>query len=104
MNGNKGNPGVEFFRKPYQVIGAGEQSLNQHPEQADENGQLDDERPQAAHRADAGLPVEPHGLLRGPRPVAAVALLNLPHFGLQRRHGPHLADLLESKGKSNQPD
>jgi hypothetical protein len=30
--------------------------------------------------------------------------LNLPHLGLQGSHSSHLADLLESKGQSNQPD
>jgi hypothetical protein len=78
MNRDKSNPGVEFFRKPYQVVGVGEQGLNQHSEQPDENGQLDHEGAQTSDGADASLAVDSHGLLRRPSAVAAVAFLNLP--------------------------
>ena len=72
--------------KIHQVFRVVEQRLYQHPEQADENRHLHDERAQAADRVHAALAVQAHGFLRHALPVAGVAFLDFPNFGLQPGH------------------
>ncbi len=98
------DPGVQLFRQPDQVVGAGEHDLDQHPEQADQDGHLDDHWAQAAEGAHPGLPVQAHGLLGNSGPVPGVPVLNLLQLGLQRTHGPHLLQLLQCQRQRGHPD
>ena len=82
----------------------GEHGLNQHPEQPNQDGHLDDQWPETADGVDPGLPVQAHGFLRRTGPVAAVPRLNLPHLGLQGAHYPHLPDLFQGKRHRDCPD
>ncbi len=103
MNRHEGYPGIQLFRESGQILRLGEEGLNQHPEEAYQDGQLNYQWPQATHRADAGFPVQAHGFLGDPGPVAAVPLLDFPHPGLKGAHPPHLVNLLQREGKGNQP-
>ena len=86
------------------MVGAGVQCLDQHPEQAEQDGHLDYQRAKAAHWVHPGLPVHPHGFLGDPLAVAGVSLLNFPHSRLEIRHRLHLAQLLDGEGQRYQPD
>ena len=78
--------------------------LDQDPEQPEQDGHLDDQRAQAAHRVDTRLPVELHRLRGHPLTVPAEALLNLAHLWLQVRHGLHLLQLLDGQWEGDQAD
>ncbi len=93
MNRHESKPRVQLVRKVHQVFRIVEQRQNQHSEQADEYGHLHDQRPQAADGVDSALPIQRHGFLGDALPVAGVALLYLPHPGLQARHRAHLPQL-----------
>ena len=77
--------------------------LYQHPEETEQYGHLDNQRPETTHRVDTGLPVQPHRLLGHPLTVPAVALLDFPHPRLQVRHGLHLPQLLDGQRQRHQP-
>ena len=87
----------------HQVLRFGEKGLNQDAEKANQDGQLDHQRPQAAHRTHSRLPVEAHCFLGNAGPVAAVTLLDFPHPGLQVAHPPHLANLFQGQRQGYQP-
>jgi hypothetical protein len=103
VNRYEGYPGVELVGQAHQVVRVGVEGLDEDSEEADEDGELDYEGSQASQGGDPGLPVHLHGLLRDTGSVAAVTLLNLPHFGLEQGHGPHLADLLQGQGQGYHP-
>ena len=104
VDGEHGNPGVEFLRQRHQVVRPRVECLNQNPEQAEEDGHLDDQRPDTAHRTYPRLTVHAHCFLRNSGPVAPVAFLDLSHPGLEVHHGPHLAQLLDGERQRQQPD
>ena len=54
--------------------------------------------PKTAEGVNTGLFVHGHGGPGPPLGVLGVLLLELAHAGLQGRHGPHLADLLDGEG------
>ena len=87
----------------YQVFRLGKEGLDEDPEQADKDWQLHHQGAEAADGADAGLPVELHGFLGYPCPVAAVPVLNFLHARLQFAHAAHLANLLQGQGQGYQP-
>ena len=93
MNGHERNPRVQLARQINQVFRVVEQRLYQHAEQPDQYGHLYDQRPQTTDGAHPGFPIQPHGLLGNPRPIAGVTLLYLPNPRLQPRHRPHLPQL-----------
>ena len=97
VNRDESYPGIQLPGKFYQMLRVVEQGISQDPEQTDQNGHLNNQRPQAAHRAYPRLPVEAHSFLRDAGPVAAVPLLDFPHPGLQFAHPPHLANLLQGQ-------
>ena len=104
MNRDKIYPGIQLLGKPNQVLGFGEQGLYENAEQANEDWELDNQGPQATHRAYTGLPVEFHGFLGNAGAVAAVTLLDFPHPWLEFAHPAHLPNLLEGQGQRHQPD
>lgn len=77
------------------MVGPRIDRLDQDPEQPEQDGHLYDQRADAPHRAHPRFAVEPHRLLRNPLPVAAKAVLDFSHAGLQVHHGPHLPQLLD---------
>ena len=100
---HEGDPRVQLVRKIHQVFRVVEQRLYQHPEQPDENRHLHDERPQAAYRVHAALPVQPHRFLRYALPVPGVPFLYLAHLGLQPGHRPHLPQLAHRQRYRHHP-
>ena len=93
MNRHEGKPRVQLVGKVHQVFRVVEQGQNEHPEEADEDGHLHDERAEAADGVDPALPVQGHGLLGDALAVAGVAFLYLAHLGLEAGHRAHLAQL-----------
>lgn len=93
MDRHEGDPWIQFIRKVDQVLRVVEQRQDENPEQANEDGHLNDQRPQATDRVDSALAVEPHGFLRDSLTVAFVPLLNFANPWLHRRHGSHLPQL-----------
>ena len=96
--------GIDLLRQSHQLVRRAKQGLNQHPEQAEQDGHLHNHGPQAADRAYSGILVDPHGLLGHPGPVVLIALLRGLHFGLKSAHGPHLPDLFDGEGHRHEPD
>ena len=99
MHRDETDPGVKLVGEANQVVGAGEESLNEDPEKAEQDGHLYHHGTQAPNRANSRFPVQSHRLLGHPGPVSPVALLNLPHSGLQQGHGPHLVELFQGEGQ-----
>ena len=97
MDRHEVDPRVQLVGKVDQVFRVVEQSEDQHPEQADKDGHLDDQWAQAANGVDAALAVKPHGLLGDPLAVALVALLDFPDSRLHGSHRPHLPQLLDGQ-------
>ena len=93
MNWHEGNPRIQLVGQVDQVLRVVEQGLNQHPEKADENRHLHNERAEAADGINAAFPVQLHRFLGYALPVAGIAFLDLPHPGLKAGHGAHLAQL-----------
>ena len=104
VDGEVGYPGIEFLRQGHQVVGPRVHRLYQNAEQPEKYGHLDDQWPQAAHRIDPRLPVEPHCFLGDPLPVPAVTVLDFPHPRLQVHHCPHLPQLFYGQRKGDHAD
>ena len=97
MDRHEIDPRVELIGKIDQVFRVVEQGQDEHPEQSDQDGHLDDQRAQAADGVHAALAVQPHGFLRNSLAVPFVALLDLANPGLHRRHRAHLPQLLDGQ-------
>ena len=104
MDGYEGDPRIQLVREPHQVFGIVEQRQDQDAEQADQDGHLDDQRPQAPDRVDPAFPIKPHGFLGRALPVAGITFLDLAHPGLQRGHGAHLAQLTHCQRDGDHPN
>ena len=103
MDRDKVDPRVQLVGKVDQVFRVVEQREDQHPEQADQDGHLDDQRAQAANGVDAALAVQPHGLLGNPLAVALVALLDFADPRLHGGHRAHLPQLLDGQRDGHHP-
>ena len=101
MNRDKVDPRVQLVGKVDQVFRVVEQGEDQHPEQADEDGHLNNQRAQAANGVDTALAVQPHGLLGDPLAVALVPLLDFPDSRLHGSHRAHLPQLLDGQGNGH---
>ena len=104
MDGYEGDPRIQLVRQSHQVFGIVEQGQDEDAEQADQDGHLDNQRPQAPDGVDAAFPIKPHGFLGRALPVAGVTLLDLAHPGLQRGHGAHLAQLAHRQRDGDHPN
>ena len=101
MDRHEGDPRVQLVGKIDQVFRVVEQGENEDPEQADQDGHLNDQRAQAADGVHAALAVQPHGFLGDPLAVALVALLDLADPGLHPGHGAHLPQLAHGQGNGH---
>ena len=103
MDRHEVDPGVQLVGKIDQVFRVVEQGEDEHPEQADQDGHLDDQRAQAADGVHAAFAVQSHRLLGYPLAVPLVALLDFPDPGLQAGHCPHLPQLSDGQGYGHHP-
>ena len=103
MDGYECYPPVQLVREIDQVFRIVEQRLDQHPEETDQDGHLDDQRSKAAYRVYPAFAVQPHRFLGYALPVASISLLNLPYLWLQPGHGPHLAQLTHRQRDGDHP-